>query len=257
VTDVYVRVQAILEAQKDLLTQDELHPESLFGKDAALVGFRTYDVVRTRIGVGVTNLGLAAQISKQTTQSFKLGLHLVALRSALLATARGLWLVLPHLSEERVARSAGVVVADRRRGREAMQNAGDAVGPSDPLGEAFEGVAERFDRARTDIQNELQRVGLSARLPPRESDLVTQLGEAVDVYYGSGGEAKKDTGLLWNASSGISHGERWFPDLGDPMAEAVTLRSLDVVCSGLNLLHIHTLMGLAWPDGRVSIGPSR
>ncbi|WP_043805716.1 hypothetical protein [Paenarthrobacter aurescens] len=238
-TDVYDRVRAVFEISSDFLTESIDPPaESLFGRDAALVGFRTYDIVRTRWSTGVTNLKVAADMSQAHATSL-LGTHLVALRSALLSTARGLWILSSFEPEERVARAAGVVMADRRRGREAMQAASEAA--TDP---GFSGVAGRLEQARRKIEEELQRAGISPIRPPSETQLVIHLGNKVDDYYGGAGRSKQDALVLWSASSSLSHGERWFAELGKPIAKIVTDRSLDVVCSGLNLLWQCSLTGL-------------
>jgi hypothetical protein len=240
VTDVYDRVRAVLEISADFLTERiDLPPECLFGRDAALVSFRTFDIVRTRWSTGVTNLKIAADMSKVHATNL-LGTHLVALRSAMLATARGLWILSSLEPEERVARAAGVVMADRRRGREAMQAASEAA-----TDRGFSGVAGRFEQARTQIEEELRQVGISPVRPPSETQLVIHLGATVDDYYGEAGRSKQDALVLWSASSSLSHGERWFADLGETIAKTVTDRSLDVVCSGLNLLWQYSLTGLA------------
>jgi hypothetical protein len=135
-TDVYDRVRAAVESSAEFLTQHiDLPADCPFGKDAALVSFRTFDIVRTRWSTGVTNLHVAADMSK-ANQTNVLGIHLVPLRSAMLATARGLWILSSFEPEERVARAAGVIMADRRRGRDAMQAASEAA--IDP---GFSGVA--------------------------------------------------------------------------------------------------------------------
>jgi hypothetical protein len=239
-TDVYDRVRAAVESSADFLTERiDLPAECLFGRDAALVSFRTYDIVRTRWSTGVTNLQVAADMSKAHPANV-LGIHLDPLRSAMLATARGLWILSSFEPEERVARAAGVVMADRRRGREAMQAASEAA--IDP---GFSGVAGRFEQARRQIEVELERAGISQVRLPSETQLVILFGETVDHYYGDVGQSKQDALILWSASSSLSHGERWFADLGQPIAKTVTDRSLDVVCSGLNLLWQYSLTGLS------------
>lgn len=53
--------------------------------------------------------------------------------------------------------------------------------------------------------------------------------------------------ILWNASSSLAHGERWFSLLAGGrrragVANILTTRSLDVVCSGINT----TALRLVW-----------
>lgn len=239
-TDIYDRVQAVVQVNLDSLTdRTDVPADCLFGRDAALTSFRTYDIVRSRWSTGVVNLKVAADLSKAHTPTL-VGAHLTVLRSAMLATAKGSWIVSSFESEERVARAAAVVMADRLQGRKAMQAISQAA--PDP---GFSAVATRFEQARERIQEELQRAGIAPVELPTETKLVNGLGAAVDDYYGIAGESKRDALILWGASSSLSHGERWFADLGKPMAKLVTNRSLDIVCSGLNLLWQSSLTGLA------------
>jgi hypothetical protein len=240
VTDIYDRVNAVFEISAEFLREPaDLPSDSLFGRDAALVSFRTYDIVRTQWSTGVKNLRVAADMSG-AAPAVHLGLHIVALRSALLCTARALWILSSFEPEERVARAACTVMADRRRGRAALKAAGEASHEPGLLK-----VADRFEEARRKIEEELQRAGISPVRSPTETQLVNHLGEKVDDYYGEDGRSKQDALVLWSASSSLSHGERWFSDLGKSMAETVTRRSLDVVCSGLNLVWQDSLAGLA------------
>jgi hypothetical protein len=65
-------------------------------------------------------------------------------------------------------------------------------------------------------------------------------------YYGSN-DAASDLQLLWNASSSLAHGERWYavltsrPDRAE-VAKILTARSFDGVCSGVNV----TGLRLSW-----------
>jgi hypothetical protein len=240
VKDVYERVQAVFELSRDLLrASGPLHPETNFAADAALVNFRTYDIVRNHLLVGVTNLKIASEMSKdRLTSSF--GTHLVALRPALVSFSKAMWMLSENETRIRIERAAGLAIADREQGRRAMVNASRAH-PN----QGFQSIGGAFERAQTSVRSELERVNFSPARPPADGALVEALGASIDVYYGSGGTARQDALILWNASSSLSHGERWFSQLYTHLAKAFTERSLDVVCSGFNLVHLHTLQELA------------
>ena len=113
-------------------------------------------------------------------------------------------------------------------------------------------VAERFTEAQQSLETEASRLGVTPVRPPGDERLIDDLGDQIDDYYGthSQASARRDVRLLWNVSSSLAHGERWFRDLTSghemaaqrrELAELITHRSLDVVCSGLNLLGRRTL----------------
>jgi hypothetical protein len=239
VTDVYDRVQAVFELCQNLLkASGPLHPETNFATDATLVNFRTYDILRNHLKVGVSNLKIASDMSKTPLHSH-FGTHLVVLRPALVSFSKAMWMLSESEARVRIERAAGLVLADRGQGHKAMGNASRAH-PN----EGFQSIGEFFERAQTSIKSELERVNFSPARPPADGTLVENLGAAIDIYYGSGGSARQDALILWNASSSLSHGERWFSQLYTHLARAFTERSLDVVCSGFNLVHLHTLQEL-------------
>jgi hypothetical protein len=248
VAEVYDRVQAAFELAQNLLkARGPLHPETSFAVDAALVNFRTYDVLRNHIFAGATSLKVASEMS-MTSLTSSFGTHLVALRPALVSFAKALWMLSENETRARVERAAGLVIADREQGRKAMRNASRAH-PN----EGFQGIGQAFERAQVNIRSELERVNLTPAQPPTDGTLVEALGGEVDVYYGSGGTARQDALILWNASSSLSHGESWFNHLYRPLAKVFTERSLDLVCSGFNLVQLHTLQALADADAQVRI----
>jgi len=241
VTDVFDRVQAIFELSHELLQSGggALHPETSFAADAALVSFRTFDVLCGHLLVGVTNLKIASEMAKSPLTS-TFGTHLVALRPALVSFSKALWMLSESTPQIRVERAAGLVIADRKQGQKAMNNASRAH-----QNQGFQQISTVFEDAHTSITSELERVHFTPARPPADGSLVQALGGAIDVYYGSGGTAQQDALMLWNASSSLSHGERWFSQLYKPLAKTFTERSLDVVCSGFNLAHLDTLQALA------------
>jgi hypothetical protein len=251
VTDVYDRVQAVFELGQDLLKANgPLHPETSFATDAAYVSFRTYDVLRSHLKVGVTNLKIAAEMSKTPLHS-RFGTHLVVLRPALVSFSKAMWMLAESEPRIRIERAAGLVLADRRQGHKAMGNASRAH-PN----EGFQAIGEVFERAHINMESELARVDFSPARPPSDGALVEELGAAIDIYYGSDGGASQDALILWNAASSLSHGERWFSQLYAHLAKAFTERSLDVVCSGFNLVHLHTLRELADASALVRFPPT-
>jgi len=232
-----------------------------FAKDAAVVSFKTYDVVRTRLQDGVTGLLVAARMARDPATSL-LGTHLIALRAPLVAVAKGWWLTHTDDSAARVARAVGLIGADRLRGHGAMR----AVAELGEMPEVLR-VAERFAEARQSLEGEADRLGVAPERPPWDERLIDDLGDEIDSYYGTHGQAsgRRDARLLWNASSSLAHGERWFRDLtsdregadtrGRQLAELITHRSLDVVCSGLNLLFQRTLLLATAPSNGESPAP--
>lgn len=240
----------MFELSRNLLAANgPLHPETGFATDAGLVNFRTYDILRGHLRVGVSNLKIAAEMA-QTPLHSHFGTHLVVLRPALVSFAKALWILEGNEARARIERAAGLVLADRRQGQRAMDNASRAH-PN----EGYPAIGQAFEQARTSIESELERVNLSAEPSPRDTVLVENLGAAIDIYYGTTGTARQDAMVLWNASSSLSHGERWFSQMYAHLAKAFTERSIDVVCSGFNLVRLHTLQELADANALVRIPP--
>lgn len=229
------------------LLPDQPSPESRFESDAAGLPFHTYDVVRTRLQDGIVELKVAARVAQDKPVRAR-GLHLVMLRPALVSAAKAWWLVDDKSANSRVSRAIVMVAADRANGACAMAAAGK-------LGElqAFEGISEKFADARVRIQRLAEQHALDLPRLPRDGELIDGVGREVDLYYGTRGanSARLDVRLLWNASSGLAHGERWFSDLALPrlataaqrnqIIETLTNRSLDVVCSALNVTALRCL----------------
>lgn len=239
VTDVYDRIQAVFELSQDLVqAEGDLHPETNFAKDTVLVNFRTYDVLRGHLKVGATNFKIAAEMS-QTTLHSHFGTHLVVLRPALVSFSKAMWMLAESDSRVRIERAAGLAMADREHGYEAMDRASRAH-PN----ESFRSISEVFESEQNNMKSELERIGFSPARPPLDGRLIEKLADAIDIYYGSGGSARQDALILWNASSSLAHGERWFSQLYTHIAKTFTERSLDVVCSGFNLVHLHALQEL-------------
>lgn len=248
--DVYERVQAVFELCQNLLRANgPLHPETNFAADAGLVNFRTYDILRGHLRMGISNFKIASEMSKTPLHSH-FGTHLVVLRPALVSFAKAMWILQGGESKARIERAAGLVLADRRQGQRAMGNASRAHS-----NEGFDAIAQAFQRAQTEVESELERVQFSAKPPPADTVLVENLGAAIDVYYGSAGSARQDALILWNASSSLSHGERWFSQMYAHLAQAFTERSIDVVSSGFNLVHLHTLQELADANALIRYPP--
>lgn len=211
---------------------------SAFADDAKLLPFATYDVVRTRLQDAVAKLLLAARLAQDEAQS-RYGTHLIVLRPALVAAAKGIWLVEPDSTTERAARSCAVLASDRQSGATAMTVATDNGGLA-----AFAQVGERFRQVSEDMHTIGERFG-TVRVP-RDTPLIREAARQVDQYYGST-DAVSDAVLLWNASSSLAHGERWYSDLAladgqQQVATTLTSRSFDVVCSITNLLGQRTLV---------------
>lgn len=269
VNHVLSRISA-LPTLNDRLPADPVAGSHL-ADDAERASFRTYDVIRQRLVDGIGAVVVAGQMSCDPTTSL-LGTHLIALRPALLAAAKGWWVIEPHQRrtgkfsdpDVRISRALGLLVKDRDGGRSALEWANRLSGIRE-----YATLAEKFAAAQASLRAEADRLGLAPVAPPQDGHLSRALGAAVDDYYGDGATSEKDAQLLWNISSGLAHGERWFPDLTRPsrgrtggvdvagagpaeeggslnreVARLITERCLEVVCSGLTVLGL-TLLDLA------------
>jgi hypothetical protein len=88
---------------------------------------------------------------------------------------------------------------------------------------------------------------------PGDGRLIEAVSVEIGTHYGTDGaeSAGLDARLLWNVSSGLAHGERWFRDMTTSrvgttaqrlqIVETLTNRSLDVVCSALNVAFLRCL----------------
>jgi hypothetical protein len=142
-------------------------------------------------------------------------------------SAKAAWIVRADESAEKVARAVGLVRSDRLMGERAMRYAAKQGAPN-----AFEKVGDSFGRS---TQLLLDHSAVAPRTVSRDESLILDLGADVDRYYATD-HARSDVQILWNASSRLSHGERWFSALADGqrrtrVAEALTVRSFDVTCS--------------------------
>jgi len=98
-----------------------------------------------------------------------------------------------------------------------------------------------------------------AKRPPSDENLISELGGDIDGYYGSR-SGPSDLQLLWNAASSLAHGERWYSSLTGGagrkvVAEVLTVRSTDAVCSAINVTHLRMLW-LAVPRPGAAAAPS-
>jgi len=140
------------------------------------------------------------------------------------------------------------VAADRASGAEAMAAAAS-------LGHlpAFGRISERFTSGHSQLHRAGDKRGVNIPRLPGDGRLIDAVGIEIDSYYGTHGpeSARLDTRLLWNVSSGLAHGERWFRDMTtsrvgttaqrEQVVETLTNRSLDVVCSALNVSFLRCL----------------
>jgi hypothetical protein len=105
---------------------------------------------------------------------------------------------------------------------------------------AFGSAASSFERSSAAILASLQERSDDAEMkPPRDESLILNLGSEINRYYGTV-DAVSDLQLLWNASSSLAHGERWYSVLTSrprraEIASILTVRSFDGVCSGINV----------------------
>jgi hypothetical protein len=158
----------------------------------------------------------------------------------LVATAKAAWLVRPDDSAERVQRALDLVREDQRQGVSAMLKA-VGVGASS----LFQSIADVFEGNRTKLQAAGSNLAAASKKPPSDERLIRDLGLDVDRYYGVDGTTA-DLQLLWNIASSLSHGERWHSLLtgrnrGNEAAQILTTRSIDAVCSAINVTSLRIL----------------
>ncbi|MGC4804997.1 hypothetical protein [Micromonospora sp. DT233] len=245
--DVFDRVQALPTIAK--LWPREPGVGSNFASDATHASISTYTVARVLLLDAMHRLQAAARIA-QTPDLARQGTHILLLRPALVSTAKGAWLVQAADTADRVSRATRLVAEDRRQGASAM---GKAVEQGAP--DVFGAVGRAFERSRDVVLSAVRDLTPEVhRRPPRDESMIADLGSAVDSYYGTN-SAMSDVQLLWNTSSSLAHGERWYSTLTAgprraPVADILTDRSFDVVCSGLNVtgLRILTLAAARNPN---------
>lgn len=231
------------------LWPDKPSPGSPFGADDALASISTFTVARVLVAEAVLRLRAGAEMAQDSGLA-ALGSHFLLLRPTLVATAKAAWLVRPDEPRERVRRAAELVREDQRQGASSMRKAVDVGAP-----DIFESVALVFDRKRTELRTAAGDVLTAASTkPPRDEELIRGLGRDVDRYHGTE-DALTDLQLLWNVSSALSHGERWHSLLTGRRREAevartLTTRSLDAVCSGINVTGLRIVLLAAAPPER-------
>lgn len=220
-----------------------------FDADTQYVAFSTYAVAKTRLGDGLLRLAASARISHDPPQA-KYGTHLLALRPALVSAAKGWWLTSSPDSASRAWNACCLLADDRKMGAEAIRRSILHGGPKpfDEVAAAFERVQRRYEKDARGLRQDKPKV-------PADTQLIQNMAADIDVYYGSV-DAKSDAFLLWNASSSLAHGERWYADLhrnSEHLAQTLTERSFAIVCSGLNLLSQRILHLAAAPPASVEL----
>lgn len=235
VTEFLDRVEAISVTTK--LWPDEPSPGSPFSEELALSArVSSYLMARTQ-------LLTAMRRTREATRLFKegdgYGSHLLMLRPALVLTAKAAWILRSDSSEERVARTSGLLSQDQRMGANAMRKAVSQGAPA-----SLEDVADAIDRKFSEL---LDAVLVTPIRYPGDETLVRELGHDVDTYYLSD-DGSSDTQLLWNTSSSLAHGEMWYSILSGGLqqrrrfAETLTARSFDIACSGIHVTSLRMTM---------------
>lgn len=242
-TDVYERVRA-MRGVTDLWPSETL-PGSDFAGDPSPASISTYAAARILILEALRWLEASARVAVDERARAH-GAHLLLLRPALVSTAKSAWIIRPDDGSERAARAARLAAQDRRQGALAMEKAVQQGAP-----EVFGQVGRIFERARNVVTSaaEMEAAEVEKRPPPDER-LINELGGDIDQYYGSS-DGRSDLQLLWNAASSLAHGERWYGSLTGgaerkAVAELLTLRSTDAVCSAINVTHLR-IVWLAFP----------
>jgi hypothetical protein len=242
VADVFDRVRAMpVMAQ---LWPAEPGVGSRFAADETRASVSTYTAARVLLLDAMHRLRAAAEMAENEALA-EHGTHLLLLlRPALVSTAKAAWVVGPEDSAERSTRAVRLVCEDHCQGALAMRKALEQGAPN-----AFGSAARSFEQSSAATLASLQERSVDAeKKPPRDESLVLNLGSEIDRYYGTN-DAASDLQLLWNASSSLAHGERWYSVLTSrphraEIAKILTVRSFDGVCSGVNVTGLR-LTGLA------------
>lgn len=238
VSGVYDRIDA-MPAMADLWPREPADG-SEFAADGTRASISTYTVVRILLLEAIQRLRAAAAAAQDRGLAEQ-GVHILLLRPALVSTAKAAWVARGGESAERVSRAARLIAEDRRNGAKALRKA-VANGAPPP----FNAVADAYERSSEVISAAVRFSSMQPkdRLPGDEV-MILELGSEIDRYYGTR-SATSDVQLLWRASSSLAHGERWYVTLTTgkrraQVAEVITVRSLDVVCSGLNVTALGVL----------------
>lgn len=241
VADVFDRVDAMKVTST--LWPEEPSPGSGFATDtASMPAIPTYLTTRIQLLEAVRLLQAAAQMVR-AQRDVEWGAHMVLLRPALVLTAKAAWIARPDNSDERVSHATSLIIAEQRKGAKAMRDAvaQGAIREFGSVADAFQRTADQLSAAGNEPPTR----------PPSDEQLIRQLGSDVDRYYGTDG-ATSDMQILWNASSSLAHGERWYRALTTErrrpgLATILTERSLDVICSGINTTSLRLLWLAATP----------
>lgn len=243
-TDVYDRVNAMSVIAQVWPTEPT--SGSGFAAEAALTeAVSTFDISRHQLMTSVRRLRNAAELSRNDDGW---GAHILMLRPALVLAAKAAWILRPDSPEERIGRALGLIMSDQRNGARAMR----AVVKQGGLPE-FGGVADKYDRSVTRLVSQIPTSGIK---PPSDESMIRELG--CDINRDDGGnDAPSSMQLLWNASSSLAHGENWFRMLsnggrGAELAEVITVRSLDIVCSGISVTSSRILGLSSMPAEKMS-----
>lgn len=110
--------------------------------------------------------------------------------------------------------------------------------------ETFATVAEAFLSSHEAALGTIGGSTSAEKKAPADDAMILELGAGIDRYYGTR-TATSDVQILWSAASGLAHGERWYATLTGgrraKVADVLTRRSLDVVCSGINVTNLQLL----------------
>lgn len=244
---VYARVRALRVIAEGFPT--EVGDRSGFALDEAVIPassrLSTFVAAKSLLFEALSAVQAAAATARETRLSAR-GTHILLLRPGLVSVAKAAWVVRPTDPAERVVRVGRLVAEDGRQGASAMRKFVETG-----ANEQFGAVAAAFERGREEVLRDLH--GLSSDVgarPPRDETLIRELGQEIDRYYGSA-DSTADVQLLWSASSSLAHSERWYAALSRgeraAVAEIVTSRSLDVLCSAVNVTWQRVLYLTATP----------
>lgn len=140
-------------------------------------------------------------------------------RTALLAGAKALYILVPDSSDARIARCAAVMTKDAESSLREARDTLDVLGDVDPMVATWAAWREQLAAGHASIADELARLGLDRVVYRGEGDLVRQAGQYLDTVdpleQPPGTVASRSISneatlvRYWNQTSGYAHANVW------------------------------------------------
>lgn len=156
---------------------------------------------------------------KATKGIHPFGVEYALARTALLAGAKALYILVPDDSDSRIARCAAVMTKDAESSLREARDTLEVLGDLDPMTAAWTSWREQLSTGHASIADELSRLGLDRVTYRGEGDLVRQAGQYLDVVDPLKQPAEvppsrsisNEATLVryWNQTSGYAHANVW------------------------------------------------